>query len=797
MVGILIPGHHIWAKTKDPERILQLEQKLEKVSGLARMEVLKELAIFYTDTLSNLATGYATQYLKLAELNNSLADQARAYRIMANIQKIQVAYGLALNYNLKSLECLRRLNDSSTMALEHFRIADNYAFLGRIDSSIIYIDSAYRYFKNKHNPIQIFRANMLLGKAMCMHDSNTKAVEYFLKALEIAVESNNVENIAWAEYWIGYSEMKLGNFDEAEKYLIKSIGNYEIVKKIPSKIGSQQVLGEIYLKTGDFARAYELFFGAYQHLDYVLSERGTKNYLAQYYVNMGEIHFNIGHMEMALHFYDSATLTAREIEIQNKTALANTHIGRVYFNTNNLDTAAYFFSEAHNYYQKTGSKYNIANLLNMLGMVSEKRGDFRQAIHQYRQALAINKEIENAFGLAQNHINLASCFKTTGNLNALKKELDQGIIYAKDVDVDPLLLRYYSYYIYYAEQSGQHEVAHEYFNAYIPLSRQINEKTQVNLSRLLIGLYTNKLAREAKLHNQQLQLTKLEAQRSDSQNKQLVIISTLILLVLILIATLLINRIMTTRKLEKRVNERTRELRKNEQKLIEISETKDRLYSIIAHDLKSPFNSLIGFSNLLHDEYDDFSEEERKQFIEIVRNNAEEIFALLENLLDWTRKSSHKLKFKPIRIDLHQIVKQSAQLQEKNAGMKKITIKNNIPKNTFVLADENMLMTIIRNLTSNAIKFTNENGEISFSISRADGFVACTVADNGIGMSQQTIDSLFDLTKNVKKKGTANEKGTGLGLMLCKDFIERNSGRFQIESRENVGSKFTFSLPEK
>jgi signal transduction histidine kinase len=784
-------------KATEPDSILVLKSQVDEGTGQERMIVLRKLARFYSDTLSHVAMVYAEQYLNLAHENESLMDEATAYRILASIQKYQVDYRLGLNYNFKTLKALRKLGDSTEVAKEHFRIGDNYTFLYQFDSAILFIDSAYRYFKDKDQPFQNFRANLQLGKALCMDNHNREASDYFMKAINYANKLNDHDNIAWVEYWFGHCLMKMGDFDTATKYLLSSIENYNLAKNKSGKIGSEQALGELYLKTGDFANAYELFFSAYQELGYVKGDRGSKNYLSQYFLNMGAINFSIGNMEIALQYYDSAISIAKKMNLEGKIALANKHIGRVYFWMDNLDKAEAYYLESLSYYKKSKSDYTIADLLNKMGGVHEMNGNYRKAIITYKESLAINYEIENKFGIAQNHINLASCYKKTGDINAMDQEIHKGLQYAQLVNVDRLLLRYYKFLIEASEKTGQHNAAHAYFKKYIPLSEHTSEKTKINLSKMLVGLYTNELAREDKLHQKELELTKLEAQKSELQKKQWLIIAVSIGLVLIAIIVILVNRTRMTRILEKRVDERTRELKENEKKLIETNETKDRLYSIIAHDLKSPFNSLIGFSNLLHDEYDDFSEEERKQFIEIVRNNAEEIFALLENLLDWTRKSSQNMKFKPIRIDIQQVVKQTIQLQEKNAALKKITIENHIPKNTFVFADENMLRTIIRNLTSNAIKFTNEDGKIKFSVKRNNGFVECSVSDNGIGMSQKIIAQLFDLSKNAKKKGTANERGTGLGLLLCKDFAERNSGTLTVESRENIGSTFTLSLPEK
>jgi signal transduction histidine kinase len=251
----------------------------------------------------------------------------------------------------------------------------------------------------------------------------------------------------------------------------------------------------------------------------------------------------------------------------------------------------------------------------------------------------------------------------------------------------------------------------------------------------------------------------------------------------------------TAKKLKRRVEERTSTIRQHEQKLIEMSKAKDKLYSIIAHDLKSPFNSLLGFSSLLRNDYDDFSEKEKKEFIHFIHHSSEELFALLENLLEWTRSSSDGIKYMPVIKDLNLIVEHTIQLQERNASEKKIALNNHIPKDTFVFADENMLRTIIRNLTSNAIKFTNAGGSISYLSQSYDSMVKCTVQDTGTGIAPEDLKHIFEIDSKIRKKGTANEGGTGLGLLLVKEFVEKNRGKLSVESLPGKGSAFSFQLP--
>jgi len=781
----------------EQEQIVKLEKELESATDLNRMGILQSLARYYSDSMSMVATGYAAQYLKMAELHNSLTDQARAYAIFSSIHKYQVEFKISLKYDIKALEIFTMLNDSNNIAKQHYRISENYLFLHLYDSAIYYNKLDYNYYKKENNNNRIFISKLQLGKILCANDSNQAAKNELTNAYESAIQLKNQDYIGWASYWLGFTYMKLGEFSQAKKLFVKSTETYLSANLMAGVIGSQQALGELYLTTGEFAQAYKMFYEANEKHEFAKGDKGEIHYYSQYYINIGNIYYYIGKYNQALAFYDSAGKIAKTNAFEDKTALINELNGQVWLAKGDSKLALEYFRKSIDYFQNNNMKYSVAKLLNKIGEAHENDNNFGEAIKFYKNALAINQKINNAHGMALNHINLASCYNRVEAFQSMKNELEDGMKYANRIGVDYLLLRYYKLYINYSEKTNQHGVAHEYFDQYLPLSTQYLYNTKQDLSSLLIDLYENKIKEEGMIHEKEIEFSKLQKERDMLRIRQLILATSLILVFLILVAYFLFNRIRMTRKLEQQVDERTKALRENEKMLIETNQTRDKFYSIIAHDLKSPFNSLIGFSNLLNDEYADFSDEERKQFITIIRNSSEEIFALLENLLDWARKNSDKIKFKPIKVDLQQIVRQTVQLQEKNAEQKKISINNQIPKNAYVYADENMLRTVIRNLMSNALKFSNEKGSVSFTTTNIDGFVYCTITDSGIGMSKKTKENLFNIETKIKRKGTANETGTGLGLLLCKDFIERNGGSLTVESTEGEGAAFTFSLPAK
>jgi PAS domain S-box-containing protein len=237
------------------------------------------------------------------------------------------------------------------------------------------------------------------------------------------------------------------------------------------------------------------------------------------------------------------------------------------------------------------------------------------------------------------------------------------------------------------------------------------------------------------------------------------------------------------------------QLQKYSDELQELNATKDKLFSIIAHDLKSPFSSIIGLSEIIKSEARHLDIETIEQYAQAIYSTSQQTFKLLENLLDWARIQQSQMIFRPIPIVLKEVVKEVIELLFENANSKKIQIKNLVPDQKIAIADQDMLKTIFRNLISNALKFTFTNGIVEIQAISGQGLIEIAVKDSGIGINKVDLDKLFKVGSNYSRRGTENENGTGLGLMLCKEFIEKHGGRIWVESEEGKGSIFKFSLP--
>jgi signal transduction histidine kinase len=249
-----------------------------------------------------------------------------------------------------------------------------------------------------------------------------------------------------------------------------------------------------------------------------------------------------------------------------------------------------------------------------------------------------------------------------------------------------------------------------------------------------------------------------------------------------------INAHLMIRNLQKQLQEKNQELQ-------ELNASKDKFFSIIAHDLRNPFTALLGFTRMAAEGLNDWSHDEIREMMKELGDSAETLYELLENLLSWSRLQRGVMDYFPDMFDISHIVNQNLALFSTIAEQKKIALISSLEPETFVFADGNMIDTVIRNLLSNALKFTNTGDSIEISAACDNSEIMIAVADTGVGIPETDLPKLFQLDVKYSNVGTAGEQGTGLGLLLCKDLIEKNQGTIWVESTVGTGTTFTFTLP--
>ena len=245
----------------------------------------------------------------------------------------------------------------------------------------------------------------------------------------------------------------------------------------------------------------------------------------------------------------------------------------------------------------------------------------------------------------------------------------------------------------------------------------------------------------------------------------------------------------------KELTQQLKQVEKEKEKLQELNEKKDRLFSTIAHDLRSPFQSLLGISEILSSEAENLSLEEIIKFSSILNSAIKNQYELLNHILDWAKLQTNKLDFYPRPVDLYEIASKVFNIFLPIAVNKNIKLVTEINKNTIITADEDMLMVILQNLVSNAIKYSHRGSKVKITYNSSNGKHRITVQDDGVGLTGEAIEKIFNFDSKYSVPGTEGEPGSGIGMMIINEMLERHNGKLSVESAINIGSKFTISLP--
>jgi|GEM_PF-1902268 len=278
--------------------------------------------------------------------------------------------------------------------------------------------------------------------------------------------------------------------------------------------------------------------------------------------------------------------------------------------------------------------------------------------------------------------------------------------------------------------------------------------------------------------------------KSSTFNNWFLIISILV------ISAISIGYIMLLKEVDqKTILEKNKIIEQDKLKLEALNQTQNKLFSIIAHDLRSPFNNILCLSELLSEKVATTENSESEEFVDLINTTAKNTLSLLDNLLNWAKSQTGELGFSPEKINLSKVILHIIELKMSQAKAKNISLHFSATDEIEIRTDENILRTVLRNLISNAIKFTNPEGHINVVVNKNHDHVEISIVDNGVGMDDTTIHKIFDLSTSVTLPGTANENGSGLGLVLCREFVELLDGHLWVESEVGKGSNFKFTLP--
>ncbi len=543
--------------------------------------------------------------------------------------------------------------------------------------------------------------------------------------------------------------------------------------------------------------------------------------------NSGDYKGSIEDLSIAGAIFDSLNLKSDFYNVQNE-------IGNNFFYLQNIKYAKNKFEEVYEYAIQIKDTQMISYLLNNLANIysTSEMLDFDKALSYYRKAIKIselNLDFENAIVF---RMNIAILFDENGNtdsalyyyhsaLNILKKqESIRNLIWVMyNLGYMHFALNNFDSANYYlgisldnALETGFKSIISEIYNTKAQLySKQKQYKKAFNASQKALNLkdsiwrddITNstveieaKYSLQKKLNEIKLQKTQIELQETQLYSQKAKNIGLLVAALLLLLV--LMGRVFYSKKLKQKnklLEDRNKLIKQKNSALKETINTRDRLISIIAHDIKNPLATMAGFAELISLSDNKESIDKLKSYGNHILLSANNLFDLLDNLLKWAKKQQDGVELSPNNVNLYNLVESNISLLGLTAKSKNVKLINNCSKKSLAYVDEQTVNTVIRNLISNAIKFTEKGGIISVSAENSEKYSVLHIKDTGIGIKEEDIDKLFNVDIDRNNIGNQNNKGIGLGLILCYDFTTLNNGKINVKSKYGEGSTFSIHLP--
>ncbi|WP_111710018.1 ATP-binding protein [Lutibacter citreus] len=623
------------------------------------------------------------------------------------------------------------------------------------------------------------RSLYVLGRGIINVDSLKVSQTYFDKALKLSQEIEDnwyigdiLYRIAKIQYRLNNTKLSLETYNEALYYCQLS-NNFKTIGATYSMIGT------IFRVNGAYSRAIEYFIKS--RLNYRKANFSEGDAWVAYL--LGQIHSDLLNSEKAMQYFQES-LSKYEVlnSIDGNTngiAICYEQIALLNLELKNFDEASRYINMLLEIRIKNKSTYGISNAYGLLGKSAYLKGNYIKAESLLNKSLEIKNGNLSLHSKPSVFMYLGLCAIKTGDLDGGIKKIKKGLKIASVNNFKKNELEIYSKLAEIYLNNNNFKEAIFYKDKQIELQDLIlfgEADVQIDLLQTFYEIdEKNRLINELKKENV-VNVLKIKEQRL-SQNLMIFVI-----LIVILIA--IIIYVFYTK------------LRRKNGELKILNRTTNKLFSIIAHDLRSPLSTILGFSDLLKNNGKDLETRKIVKFSDYINSTAVNTLALLDNLLNWAKSQTGQISFNPVKLDLQAIITKTIEDLNPTAKLKNIILKNINIEGIEVYADQYMLKTILLNLITNAIKFTNLKGKITVNAIHKNDLVEIIVSDDGIGMNEESRNKLFTLQTNGTTIGTAKEKGSGLGLVLCKELVEKHGGTIWVTSELNKGATFHFTLPD-
>lgn len=601
------------------------------------------------------------------------------------------------------------------------------------------------------------------------------------QALKLSKESNYKSGESNALLGLGDYHSDKGQHNKAIEYFQKALETSQLSLNSALLLEAQNSLAVEYSYKGDYTNSLKFYLAGID----LAKETNSDIQLSAMSENVAHLYISQKDYDQALEFYEEVLKINERIGDDVVSAESMSNIASLYADINNLDHAMFNVNSSIKAFEEHKVMDWLAYAYEIKGKIYLKENKYKWALHWYNQSEMLHQNLDDERGKIDLYNGMAEAYLGLENDSLSEKyalkanAISHQIKFMEGKKKCALTL-----YKLHKKKNNFEEALkyHEIYQTLLDTLSRNENKASLNMLK-------------TKMEHERQKIELIEKNKKELASQQTYVYLSLAILVIFLAVTLLMRRgERIQRSLYQELQNKTKDLEKRELELRKINETKDRLFSIIGHDLRGPIGAFQSLLKYLKD--GDIGQAEFMGFIPKLRHDIDHISFTLNNLLSWGQSQMNGLITKPTSVDLQTIVNENLHLLSETADNKSIRLISHLNPNTTAWTDANQIDIVIRNLISNALKFTPENGMVTISSMEKNDQWQISIRDTGVGMSQEVINKLFSKNSNVTTYGTNNEKGTGLGLSLCKEMVEENNGKIWVNSKERKGSTFHFTVPK-
>lgn len=620
------------------------------------------------------------------------------------------------------------------------------------------------------------------------YDNVDTAIHLASQARNLAIQLQDSLYLAFADEMLAGYHTVQSNYKEALKYDLEALRLYKQMDYGAGVTLALNSIGEDYYDLDLFSDAYDY----YQQSLKKAQEINNKLYVAIATYNIGRVLKSMGQLEKAREYIENSMKLSSVIDDHEGLAYSGHDIGEILIMEGQYEKALTELQKALELSMKLETTVLIPQILNKIAVAYENLGEFEKSLDYHNRALERYEELNNKSGIAETQLGLGVARMKMGEYDKAGELLNTSLTLSKSMNNNELIIKAYEEMSNLYEKKGEYQLSLKYYKMFKAMEDSVfSEKQKEQFAQIQIKYETANKDMEIALLNQKEEQQKVQLKNEEFFRNILVVILAFTAVLLITLYRSSVRR--------KKINDllviHQKEMEEQSRELAGLLEMKDKFFSIVSHDVRSPIHALVGILDMLDE--GNLNQEELRQLTKSLKVRLDNTRKLLDNLLDWALVQMNEITIQEEPLELKELVEENLNFF-REINDKDIQFIDLVEKDTSVLADRNMLDLIIRNLVANSIKFTREGGFVEISAKDKDNdTLIVSIKDNGIGMSEEQRSQLFNTTVLYTTKGTANEKGTGLGLKLCKEFVERMGGKIWVESKEGEGSTFKFTIKKE